>query len=59
MMSARFDPDTKEFKRFKIKTHPAQMRRLGIDANNIIWYGVYGSPGKKGKVAGLIPRPAP
>ena len=52
----RFDPVTKEFKRFPIKSSPASLRRLGVDANNIIWYGVYGSSAKKGKLGRLDPK---
>ncbi len=51
-----FDPATKQFKRYPIKSQPAQMRRLGIDGNDIVWYGVYGSTGKKGKLGRLDPK---
>lgn len=51
----KFDPDTESFKRFLIKSRPAAMRRLGVDAKNNIWYGVYGSAGKAGKLGRLDP----
>ena len=52
----RFDPDTKAFTRFKIQSSPAQMRRLGVDSKNIIWFGVYGRVGKKGRLGRLDPK---
>ncbi len=51
----RFDPATKEFKRFLIKSRPASMRRLGVDSKGFIWYGVYGTVGKAGKIGRLDP----
>ena len=52
----RFDPDTKTFKRFKIQSSPAQMRRLGVDSKNVIWFGVYGRVGKQGRLGRLDPK---
>ena len=51
----RFDPATKQFKRYLIKSRPASMRRLGVDAKGFIWYGVYGTVGKAGKIGRLDP----
>lgn len=51
----RYDPDTKKFTKFKVKSAPAQMRRLGVGNNDDIWYGVYGAVGKKGKLGHLNP----
>ena len=46
----RFDPVTKQFKRFKVKTWPNSLRRLGPDSNDNMWFGVYGYMGKYGKL---------
>jgi virginiamycin B lyase len=52
----RFDPRTKTFTRFPVKSAPASLRRLGVDSRNVIWYGVYGTVGKAGKLGRLDPR---
>jgi hypothetical protein len=52
----RFDPVTKIFTRFPIGSHPAQMRRLGVDSRNTIWFGVYGRVGKRGRLGSLDPK---
>ncbi len=52
----RFDPDTKTFRRYKIQSSPAQMRRLGVDSKNIIWFGVYGRVGGHGRLGRLDPK---
>jgi streptogramin lyase len=46
----RFDPVTKTFRRFEVKTSPVSLRRLGVDSKDNIWYGVYGHMGKYGKL---------
>ncbi len=51
----RYDPETKKFTKFKVKSAPAQMRRLGVGNDDTIWYGVYGTVGKKGKLGHLNP----
>jgi virginiamycin B lyase len=52
----RYDPVTKKFTRFMIPTQPSAMRRLGIDLEGNIWYGVYGSASKFGKIGRLDPK---
>ncbi|MCB2107453.1 MAG: carboxypeptidase regulatory-like domain-containing protein [Rhodobacteraceae bacterium] len=51
----KFDPETETFRRYPIATHPAAMRRLGIDSKGFIWYGVYGAPAPVGKLGRLDP----
>ncbi len=51
----RFDPTTKQFRRYPIKSSPASLRRLGVDTRNIVWFGVYGRVGKEGKLGRLDP----
>jgi virginiamycin B lyase len=51
-----FDPKTEKFRRYPIKSSPAALRRLGVDANDIVWYGVYGTVGKAGKLGRLDPK---
>jgi virginiamycin B lyase len=51
----RFDPATKRFTRFPIKSNPASLRRLGVDGKGIVWFGVYGSPAPNGKLGRLDP----
>lgn len=46
----RFDPESREFKRFVVPTWPNSLRRLGVDSKNNIWFGVYGYVGKYGKL---------
>jgi streptogramin lyase len=51
-----FDLATEKFKRYPIQEQPAQMRRLGVDHKDKIWYGVYGLVGKRGKLGRLDPQ---
>lgn len=52
----RFDPKDKTFRRYPIRSAPASLRRLGVDSQDIIWYGVYGTVGKAGKLGRLDPK---
>ncbi len=51
----RFDPVTETFDRFPIKSNPASIRRLGIDSKGIVWFGVYGSQDRQGKLGRVDP----
>lgn len=44
----RFDPETKTFKRFKVQTFPNNLRRLGADSKNNMWFATWGNIGKNG-----------
>ncbi len=48
-----FDPATETFTSYHTPSCPASLRRLGIDAKGDIWYGVYGSKVKYGKIGRL------
>jgi streptogramin lyase len=50
-----FDLATQTFKRYPVNTHPAQIRRLGVDHKDIVWYGIYGCVCKRGKLGRLDP----
>lgn len=44
----RFDPITEEFTHFEITPEsPSNIRRLGADAENMIWTATYGSPNRR------------
>jgi len=44
----RFDPVTKTFKRFEVQTWPNNLRRLGADSKDNMWFATWGYMGKYG-----------
>jgi streptogramin lyase len=45
---ARFDPDTETWKEFRVtEEEPTDIRRPGVDSNNMIWTANYGGPNRE------------
>jgi virginiamycin B lyase len=50
---AKFDPSNEQWTLFTPPTHPGQTRRLHVDAQNNVWWGIYSAGKRAGKLAKL------